>query len=154
MVNFKGWALAVVVATATTVHGETESKNAAFLQQVQLHFSHWDTNHDGTLSREELTAAAVNHSVRGAEAAALSALERASRSKKYDLPALTPANIAKLVESKKSSSRPDLGGMYALGLERIENSNDALFASKKPRLDTIHQGKLGNCFVWRRWRQC
>ena len=146
MVKYKAWAMAVVIAAEATAHGETDAKNDAFLQQVQLHFSQWDTNHDGTLSKDEISVAAMNHSVRGAEAAAVSALERASRSKKYDLPTLTPANIVKLVESKKSSSRPDLGAMYASGLERIENANHALFASKKPRLDTIHQGKLGNCF--------
>src|SRR3569833_2565278 len=128
VVKYKAWAMAVVIAAAATAHGEMVAKNDAFLQQVQLHFSQWDTNHDGTLSKDEISVAAMNHSVRGAEAAAVSALERACRSTKYDLPTLTPANIMKLVESKKSSSRPDLGAMYASGLERIENANHALFA--------------------------
>jgi hypothetical protein len=36
--------------------------------------------------------------------------------------------------------------MFAGGLADIERADRRLFASGKPRLETIHQGKLGNCF--------
>lgn len=118
----------------------------AFLKPVETHFAAWDGDHNGELSTAEIDAVVADAKVRGPSAAAIAALKRASRSKRYQLPPLTLANIKQLAMDKPAADRPDLPGMYASGLTRIEQTNHDLFASGKPRLDTIHQGKLGNCF--------
>jgi hypothetical protein len=114
-----------------------------FVASVQKNFAHWDLNHDGTLSPNELDAAVADPEMTNESAAAAAALKRASRLTKNPLPPLTPENIATLNEQ----SRPDLSRMFRDGLKRIASAtNRSLFADGVPKLDTIHQGKLGNCF--------
>jgi len=114
-----------------------------FVASVQKNFARWDLNHDGTLSPSELDAAVADPLTINENAAAAATLKRASRLTKAPLPPLTPDNIATLTEQ----SRPDLARMFRDGLKRIASAtNRNLFADGLPKLETIHQGKLGNCF--------
>ena len=82
-----------------------------------------------------------------AAAAAVAALKRAIRSRRYVLPPLTEANILALAAAAPAPDRPDLAQMYKEGYDRLDETvSRKLFASDLPRLDTIHQGRLGNCF--------
>ena len=118
-----------------------------FISIVASNFPDWDRDHDGELSVAELDTLVADFHITGQQAAAVAALKRASRSTKYKLPPLTLTNL-RLMTRSPAADQPDLGRKFAEGGQRLANvgSRD-LFASGLPRLETIHQGKLGNCFA-------
>jgi hypothetical protein len=138
-----GWAGLTAPSPAQATPGDA----ALFVQVVEQQFARWDTNRDGRLSPEELNAAVADSTTTGNQAAAVAALKRAGRSKSYKLPPLTLDHIRQLAAKPSVTNTPNLQRMYLEGLRRITNAvRRDLFASGAPRLDTIHQGKLGNCF--------
>ena len=121
--------------------------NDAFIKTVSANFLRWDKDHNQTLSVEELDAAIENPANRGQAAAALAALKRAARSTNYTLPPLTLANISQLASNAPATNRPNLRLLYRQGLQRITNvTSRELFASGLPQLNTIRQGRMGDCF--------
>jgi hypothetical protein len=117
--------------------------NTDFVSVVQKNFARWDLNHDGVLSPNELDAAVADAQTTNENAAAVAALKRASRVTKTPLPPLTLENIASLTADR----HPDFARMFREGLKRIGGAtNRVLFADGLPKLETIHQGELGNCF--------
>lgn len=130
-----------------SLHAQEAAVNSIpFAEVTRSSFAHWDRDQNGILSIGEIDAAVADSQTRGPEAAAVAALKRATRSSRYQLPQLTLPQIEKLIQDGPSKDRPDLAGMYRNGCERIEQANRELFVSGKPRLDTIHQGRLGNCY--------
>jgi len=124
------------------------NSSVAFLEQVSAQFKAWDRNGDGILSTNELDLAVADAKVTGRNAAAVAALKRALRTTRYSLPPLTLDNIQSLVTNAPATNSPNLGRMYAEGWRQITNApKRELFASGPPRLEMIHQGKLGNCFT-------
>jgi hypothetical protein len=114
-----------------------------FFPVVQFNFARWDLNHDGILTTNELDAAVADPQTMNENAAAVATLKRASRLAKIVLPPLTLENMATLTAQRQ----PDLTLMFGEGLKRIAGAtNRTLFADGLPKLETIHQGKLGNCF--------
>jgi hypothetical protein len=134
-----------VLLLALSLRATAAEEASPFLQVVAGQFARWDTNHDGVLSSNELDAAIADSGTTNQNAAALAALKRASRRAKTakPLPSLTLENIRALTAERD----PDFSRMFREGLDRINTAtNRALFADGLPRLETIHQGKLGNCF--------
>lgn len=127
-------------ATATSAASKT-----AFIRQIDDHFPAWDANHDGTLAPAEIDALVGDPKITGEEAAAVAALKRAVRNPAYKLPPLTLSLLRQAAEAP-AKNQPDFGAMFAYGAEKIAKINRVLFASGGPRLETIHQGKMGNCF--------
>ena len=118
-----------------------------FAVQVAEHFGDWDRDESGALSVAEIDRAVADPTTTGAAAAAVAALRRAVRGRQYTLPPLTRANLRALAFAPPAPSRPNLSRMYAEGRARLgATTSRDLFASGLPRLDTIHQGRLGNCF--------
>lgn len=117
----------------------------AFADRVKASFAGWDADKDGTLTREEIDRAVADPAVKGADAAAVVALKRAVRNTKYKLPPLTRDAVVGLA-ANPGKDRPDLGGMYSAALDRIAGAERELFPKGVPSLDTLHQGKLGDCF--------
>lgn len=131
----------VLIFTATQAWGRdlTSKSRNAFLDAVVTNFSVWDTNHDKTLSIEELDAAIENPANKGPAAAALATLRQATLSDRH--PPLTLTNIRKL------AVRWQARAFYSKCLDRIQHvTHHELFVSGLPQLDTIHQGLMGNCF--------
>jgi hypothetical protein len=127
---------------ALTLHLRAQT-TADFLAAVQKNFARWDLNHNGILSSNELDSAVADSHTTGPDAAAVAALKRASRTAKTPLPAFSITNIAAITASRQ----PDLSQFYLEGVKRLAGmTNRTLFASGLPRLETIHQGRLGNCF--------
>jgi hypothetical protein len=138
-----GWADLTAPIPAQARPGDA----ALFVQAVEQQFGRWDINQDGKLSPEELNAAVADPKTTGNQAAAVAALKRAGRSKSYKLPPLTLDNIRELTAKPLATNTANFARMYLEGLRRITNAVQRdLFASGSPRLDTIHQGRLGNCF--------
>ncbi|WP_020471966.1 C2 family cysteine protease [Zavarzinella formosa] len=119
---------------------------AEFHAQITDHFKAWDTNADGELSKTEVDSAIADGKNTGKTAAAIATLRQVQRGKKFTAPALTKENLAKMFNSP-AAGQPDLGAMYSGNLARLEKIGKRdIFPDGLPKLDTVHQGKLGNCF--------
>ena len=141
---FAGPKKLLVLATAGVLALATPAQsNDVFLAGVQANFARWDLNHDGVLSGNELDLVVADPQTAGTNAAIVAALKRASRQVKMSVPPLTLENIAFCTARRQ----PDLGLMFREGWKRIAGAtNRNLFVGGLPKLETIHQGRLGNCF--------
>lgn len=133
------------------VFGREEEKAAPdaaadFLKILEARFAAWDADGNGELSVAELNARVADAAIKGDEAAAMSALKRASRFRKITLPPLTLANLRDLATRPLPKDWPNFGAMFTGGQQRIAAVRRVLFASGQPRLETVHQGRMGNCF--------
>lgn len=121
--------------------------NSTLTSIVTARFAVWDADSDGTLSPRELDALMPQPELTNQLAAAVTALKRATRSRTGSPPVLTLSNILSFATNAPSTNYPALEKMYREGLKRLNGcTNRSLFASSLPRLETIHQGRLGNCF--------
>lgn len=137
----------LLIGLVAPCYGSEAPSPSPFVTQVTVHFASWDRNQDGVISREEIDSLVSDAKVTGPQAAAVVALKRAVRSSKYQLPTLTAATLVELANgTKPDQAKPDLNGMYAAALVRIEKANRDLFPTGPPSLTAIQQGKLGNCF--------
>ena len=134
------------IALAGTAHA-AERREASFLATTEECFAGWDTDHDGTLSAAEVDAAVADPSVKGPAAAAIAAIKRAVRDPKYKVPALTLGNLRDLLAAPAAADRPDLQRMFALANSRLSALTARTLFPSPPRLDTIHQGRIGDCFT-------
>jgi hypothetical protein len=142
-----GAALAFLLAGAWVMVGRAEpvAPPPSFSEVVAAAFAGWDTDHDGTLSVAELDALVANPEVKGRTAAAAATLKRASRDPKP--PTFTLPAIRELAAAPPRADAPDYNRMFKQGCDRLTAATAReLFVGPSPRLDTIHQGKLGNCF--------
>lgn len=119
----------------------------AFLSEVDTHFKAWDLDHDGTLSVVEIEKSVASPEFKGASAAAIASLRRAVRTTTYKLPPLTQEGLHKLVPKPKGSKDlPDLQSLFEGALHRIQEAKPNLVDLSKIGLDSLEQGKLGDCF--------
>jgi hypothetical protein len=144
--------LLLAAAPSLSVRAQAKSDDG-FMQTVNARFILWDTDHDNVLTVEELDAAVQDPGNTGRAAAALAALKRAASSTNYTLPPLTLASIRQLANSPPATNRPDLKGLYRECLRRVGGvthryiiTSGQLFATGLPKLETIHQGRMGDCF--------
>jgi hypothetical protein len=150
--NFPRIGLAVAIGlpisiTLPQTDAQETSRPDSLVNVVTTRFTEWDTNHDGVLTTNELNAAVADVKITGKDAAAIAALKRASRSSRTKCPPLTLENVSELATNPPAAGKPDLARMFRESLSRITNTTCLeLFATGLPRLETIHQGKLGNCF--------
>jgi hypothetical protein len=136
--------LAVTPSGRLRAQGNTTNQ---FIEALAARFCAWDLDHNETLSTQELDVAIKDPANTGRSAAALAALKRASLSTNYTLPSLTFNNIRELASRPASAHQPNLVRLYVDSLRRIRSlTNGQLFASGLPRLETIRQGHLGDCF--------
>lgn len=120
---------------------------AEFAEQVGRSFARWDRDHDGVLAPAELDVAVADPANQGKDAAALAALKRASRSTRLKVPPLTLPYVRATAAAAPVAGQPDFNKMYKEGLAALATATRReAFPDGPPRLDTIHQGRLGNCF--------
>ncbi|WP_395751957.1 hypothetical protein [Prosthecobacter sp.] len=120
---------------------------AAFLNEVQANFSAWDSDQDGVLSTAEIERGVASPLFKGPAGAAIASLRRAVRTPDFKLPPLTLVNIEKLsLNAKDQRDVPDFEGMYESALRKIEASPPKLLELSKLNLESLEQGKLGDCF--------
>ncbi len=123
---------------------EDRTRLIALLDQ---NFAQWDLDHDGVLEASEINHWVANPEVRGEQAAAMAALKRASRFRKPALPSMTLDELKSRASSKPvEKGSPDLVAMFAGSKKRIEQASRELFTPEGPRIETIRQGRMGNCF--------
>lgn len=127
--------------------GLTAAEAPTFLEVVTTRFERWDRDHDGVLAVAELDALVADPLNKGDEAAAIAVLKRAARSTRMKIPPLTLSYVKEAVGAAPSATRPDFGKMYKEGQAVLASaSKREPFPDGPPRLDTVHQGRLGNCF--------
>jgi len=117
-----------------------------FISILEKNFPNWDGDADGVLSASEINGLVAREDIRGEAAAAVAALKRASRLSKIKLPFFTLAHLKKLAMNKPQIGWPDLPAMFTGSLKRIRTASRSLFSEAGPKLETIRQGRMGNCF--------
>lgn len=133
--------------TAREVEKASADADARLLQVMEAGFASWDEDQDGSLSAEEINRLVLKQEVRGEQAAVVAALKRAMRSRGVKLPPLTRENLrAMAAKQPPEKGVPDLPAMFDGSLKRIRQMRRELFAEDGPRLETIRQGRMGNCF--------
>jgi hypothetical protein len=142
-----------LLLAASFVLADPPAALPTFADQVNRHFAKWDRNSDHVLSIEEIDRAVINPEVRGPEAAAVAALRRFARNAKGTSTRLTRDEIARSigvklesVDDEQTKEKGSLAGYYNTALARITRINRELFPKGKPKFDSVHQGKLGDCF--------
>ena len=117
-----------------------------FMAVIGEKFAAWDRDHDGALSVGEIDAAVADPALKGPAAAAAAALKRAARDPKLKLPSLTLPYLRETAAGPAAKDKPDFAKMFAQGRDRLGALTSRELFVGQPRLTTLHQGKLGNCF--------
>lgn len=124
-------ALALSVIAASRIAAEEPS---TVLEQARAHFDAWDADHNHTLTITELDLAIAKPEVKGPAAAAAVALKRGTKDKTARITLDTVA-ADKIYQD-----------YYTTALTRITKASRQLFETQPPKIDTLHQGKTGDCF--------
>jgi hypothetical protein len=137
-----------MVAGTSRCTGAEVAASTEFLQQVTAHFNEWDRDRNGSLSADEIERAVADPKVTDVAAAAAVALRRAVRMDSSIAP-LSLEQISRQVAGKANGAtgQPHYLSMYAGALAYIRASRHEMFVSGLPRLDTLGQGHLGDCFL-------
>jgi|JI6StandDraft_1071083.scaffolds.fasta_scaffold01963_6 hypothetical protein len=143
-------ALFLIVASALTardVELPASGDGEHFVTVLEKNFTAWDADHDGQITKDEINQLVANAGIRGEDAAAVAALKRASRSRNTELPTFTLEHLKELARAQPpAKDMPDFAAMFGGSLKRIVSAKRDLFTAAGPRIETIHQGKMGNCF--------
>jgi hypothetical protein len=147
----RAWAVFWLSFTACAWARDQEKASSGdlerFLAVLEKNFAAWDVDRDGVLSATEINTLVESPQVQGEAAAAIAALKRASRFKKVMLPAFTLEHLQQLAKTQPpEKGMPDFPAMFGGSLKRITSSQRELFDAAGPRIETIRQGKMGNCF--------
>jgi hypothetical protein len=141
--------LAIVgfVAPAPSAPPASQPAGGDFLDQVKANFAGWDTDHDGELSATEIELAVHDPRTHGASAAAAAALRRAIRADSSAGP-FTLEKIKRYIDDKtKFGAAARFEPMYEAARRKIDACHRVLFVSGAPKLQTLAQGRLGDCFL-------
>jgi hypothetical protein len=154
------------VAQQNTPSDDASDKSgppSTFAQVVNQYFSQWDSNGDGTLSKDEIEAAVANPKFRDEAAAAIAAIEKVVRGNKYTLPPITrdylvssplrePSTPDEQTDSADDVSKPEnfdhapaFQPRYLNAIRKLRHTSRDLFPQDLPSFDATHQGALGDC---------
>lgn len=119
-----------------------------FFDQVKAHFKTWDRDGDGELSVNEIELAVHDPKVKGEAAAAAASLRRGVRAHR-DYAPVTLEKLALSLQTKstKLAPQPKFESMFESGLKKLKDAHRQLFTPKGPAIESISQGRLGNCFL-------
>lgn len=137
--------LVLIGLPGTTASADEPQLAPGFLAEVGANFKEWDLDGDGTLSLEETTRLVPRGKIRDASAAALASVHLAQRRVPWRNAAFT-REVLLAAPSGESDRRPPFEFFYLTGLNHIRNTERKLFAGDAPKLRTIRQGRLGDCY--------
>jgi len=109
-------------------------------------FSRWDLNRDRVLTVDEINRAVSDVTVRDSDAAAIAALKRGLAGHSAVAKGVSKDRLQQMVDDRDATGQ-ELQELFKAAEKRIRLKQPRLFASGGPQLETIHQGRLGNCFV-------
>lgn len=142
------------------------AEELSFWDRAKADFALWDLDKNGELSLGEIDRAIADPKVKAADAATAVAMRRALKSKKTPLAPLTIDKIAptkvekstppaaeadknaslKAAPVETKSKGPDLEGLYKSALKKINANRASLYGPSGPKLESISQGRVGDCF--------
>jgi hypothetical protein len=125
--------------------GQQLSAPPGFLAELNANFKQWDTDGDGSISFDETSRLVPDNSVRDAAAATVAALHLAQRGNTWRRQAFSRDRLF-APASPGGASAPPFPLYYEIGLSHIRATNRALFANGGPKLDSVRQGPLGDCY--------
>jgi len=117
-----------------------------FADIIARRFSRWDLNRDRLLTGDEINRAVADVTLRDSDAAAIAALKRGLPRNAALAEGLSKDRLQQLVDGRDAAGQ-ELQELFRAAEKRIQLKQPRLFASARPQLETIHQGRLGNCFV-------
>jgi calpain family cysteine protease len=134
-------AAAFLLAAPARAADPAPDSSTRFAGEVRKNFAAWDADGDGVLEANEIDHAIASPEYRGDAAAALVALKRS----------LKASGNTFLLEKLAATDGEDAGEksrsrLFAWARERIARAHRELFVTEPPRIDSIRQGKLGDCF--------
>jgi hypothetical protein len=144
----------------TKIFAQDNSSIPKFADVVNQHFSEWDKNGDGVLSKDEVFAAMGNSKVRGEVAAAITAISKGIRNEKHHLPPITKEYLLSNSSNKASRSDEQIGdddenlkpdesfpfqAQYKTAMRKINATSRELFPQSLPLFEATHQGAIGDC---------
>ena len=134
-----------------------------FAQVVKEYFSQWDSNGDGTLSKDEIEAAMANPKFHDEAAAAIVAIEKVVRGSKYTLPPITKDYLVSsplrepsasdeqtdssddISKAEKLNHAPAFQPRYLNAMRQLRRTSRDLFSDNLPSFEATHQGHIGDC---------
>lgn len=136
-----------------TTEKTTEKTKTTFKSVVDVYFAKWDKNHDGKLSVAEVDAAVRDRNLTGSAAAAAAAIHAHLR--KPTAGAFVSKTELYAEFKGTESTRPDIEhaatnfeSVFATYNGKLAGVEPKVFAKPDaPRLDGMHQGRLGDCFL-------
>lgn len=119
-----------------------------FALTCNKYFSHWDLDKDGYLTEDELNQGIIDPSIKGKEAAALSAIKVYYRSKWKRDDSDHSVSLSDLCseDPEVEDSSKELRRLFGLYQKKIANESPQLFSGGSPHIQEIKQGKTGDCY--------
>ena len=130
-----------------TTESYAADSGSDFSQVVHANFKKWDLDHDGILSGREINHAILDPSNTGAAAAALSTLlgAQSKAKKKGGESTFTEDYVAGI--SEDGGSAKNTIGAFKRAQAKLSGERMELFAAGAPHLESMHQGKTGDCYL-------
>jgi len=129
---------------------QTSKKVTPFKSVVQEHFDSWDTNKDGKLESQEIDTLLRRHTIKGEAAAALASIHIWFRDHKSTMgltkSALTQTKDGDGERRDMSQKSPHFAGDYVSFVHHLNSVPRKVFTDKKPQLESLSQGHLGDCY--------
>ncbi len=119
----------------------------SFKNALQSGFSKWDLNKNGSLEDSEIDYDIQDPSIKGAYAAALSAIKVYRRSHSDLEPPSLNALTATADVGEPTKQQKAIVAIYSRLLKRLANDPPVLFARDLPHIDGIKQGNTGDCYL-------
>lgn len=137
--------LPILILSALAV---SQTAATPFIDVVKAHFSEWDSDKSGSIDGNEIELALSNLLNKGEVAAAVASVRRVLKGK-TTVPSLSLKDIedALTPEKMKEAATPKYESSYRAALKKINEASRDLFVSGKPSLDSLAQGRMGDCFV-------
>jgi hypothetical protein len=139
----------LVAGSAVGVEQSTSSDVENFCLTVRQNFKYWDSDSDGVLTMDELSEGIENPNVRGDAAAALAAIRVRQRHLLKTNPQTRNFALSQvLVDSAAFDpvAVKDLATYFATFQKKLRREARQLFSTGMPHLESIRQGKSGDCF--------
>ncbi len=150
---FLAWTIVAlqVVQHRSACAAVSESQATKFGALLKQCFKKWDFDRDGVLTADELDQVIQDPSIKGDQAAALSAVKVYSRGawSKADLDdAFTLEQLSPFdpTTGEITSSGKKLVSLFTVYQKKIAQSSPQLFSSGTPHIEEIKQGKTGDCY--------
>lgn len=134
-----------------------------FADVVKKDFNQWDSNGDGQLSEDEVSAALANSKIKNESAAAIVAVDKVIRHHKYKLPPLTKeylisSPLKEAAKSKEDADSADDGSKtetydyppsfqqrYVGATKKLADTSQELFPQSLPSFIDTRQNAIGDC---------